>query len=106
MRWLLNALFVGAAIATLVVPAAAQAKKSDIQGGIEGKVKTVDVDKGTLTITTDAGRERTFTVNEDTTMVGPRGGGFHEANEWVDVPSLGATVRVLLRMVCDLLPTG
>lgn len=41
-----------------------------------------------------------------TVMIGPRGGGFHEANEWVDVPSIGATVRVLLRMVCDLLPAG
>jgi acetylornithine deacetylase/succinyl-diaminopimelate desuccinylase-like protein len=41
-----------------------------------------------------------------TVMVGPRGGGFHEANEWVDVPSIGATVRVLLHMVCDLLPAG
>jgi acetylornithine deacetylase/succinyl-diaminopimelate desuccinylase-like protein len=41
-----------------------------------------------------------------TVMVGPRGGGFHEANEWVDIPSIGATVRVLLRMVCDLLPAG
>jgi acetylornithine deacetylase/succinyl-diaminopimelate desuccinylase-like protein len=28
---------------------------------------------------------------------GPRGGNFHQANEWVDIPSIGATVRVLLR---------
>jgi succinyl-diaminopimelate desuccinylase len=40
-----------------------------------------------------------------TVMTGPHGGGFHEANEWVDVPSIGATVRVLLRMTCDLLPS-
>ena len=39
-----------------------------------------------------------------TVMVGPKGAGFHEANEWVDVPSIGATVRVLMRMICDLLP--
>jgi di/tripeptidase len=39
-----------------------------------------------------------------TLMVGPHGGGFHEANEWVDVPSIGATVRVLLRLACELLP--
>ncbi|HEY7033212.1 MAG TPA: M20/M25/M40 family metallo-hydrolase [Thermomicrobiales bacterium] len=38
-----------------------------------------------------------------TIMVGPHGAGFHEANEWVDVPSIGATIRVLLRLVCDLL---
>lgn len=28
---------------------------------------------------------------------GPNGAGFHQANEWVDVPSIGATVRILLR---------
>jgi succinyl-diaminopimelate desuccinylase len=38
-----------------------------------------------------------------TVMIGPHGGGFHEANEWVDVPSIGATVRVLLRLACELL---
>lgn len=41
-----------------------------------------------------------------TVMAGPHGGGFHEANEWVDVPSTGATVRVLLRLTCDLLRPG
>jgi hypothetical protein len=52
-------------------------KKSDlprIPGGIEGHVKSVDVEKGTLTITTTSGTERTFSVSEDTTMLGPRGG--------------------------------
>lgn len=39
-----------------------------------------------------------------TVMFGPRGGGFHEAGEWVDLPSIGATVRVLLRLARDLLP--
>jgi succinyl-diaminopimelate desuccinylase len=28
---------------------------------------------------------------------GPNGAGFHQANEWVDVPSIGATIRILLR---------
>jgi hypothetical protein len=37
-------------------------------------VKKVDHEKCTLTITTDDGRERTFEITDDTTMVGPRGG--------------------------------
>jgi hypothetical protein len=45
-----------------------------IPGGIEGHLKRVDVEKGTLTITTMSGTERTFSVSEDTTILGPRGG--------------------------------
>jgi len=48
-------------------------EKSQIPGGIEGKVKMVDVENGKLTITTQ-GRDRTFTITDDTMMVGPRGG--------------------------------
>ena len=33
---------------------------------------------------------------------GPRGGGFHQADEWVDVPSIATTTRVLLRLALDL----
>jgi acetylornithine deacetylase/succinyl-diaminopimelate desuccinylase-like protein len=40
-----------------------------------------------------------------TVMVGPRGGNFHQANEWVDVPSIAATSRLLVRLALDLLPT-
>jgi hypothetical protein len=47
--------------------------KPEIKGGIEGKVEKVDVDKETLTITVN-GKDRTFTVTDDTTIVGPRGG--------------------------------
>lgn len=39
-----------------------------------------------------------------TVMFGPLGGQFHEADEWVDLPSIGATTRVLLRLTCDLMP--
>lgn len=39
-----------------------------------------------------------------TVMFGPLGGNYHEAEEWVDLPSIGATTRVLLRMTCALLP--
>jgi hypothetical protein len=63
--------------ATGLLPADAQeTKKSDkpeIKGGIEGKINHVDVDKETVTITVD-GRERTFTITDETTIVGPRGG--------------------------------
>jgi hypothetical protein len=37
-------------------------------------VKKVDLEGKTLTITTTQGRERTFSVTNETTMVGPRGG--------------------------------
>jgi len=38
-----------------------------------------------------------------TIQFGPYGGNFHQADEWVDVPSIGATVRVLLRLALDVL---
>lgn len=41
-----------------------------------------------------------------TLMFGPHGASFHAADEWVDVPSIAATVRVLLRLTCALLPAG
>jgi acetylornithine deacetylase/succinyl-diaminopimelate desuccinylase-like protein len=41
-----------------------------------------------------------------TVMIGPRGNLFHQANEWVDVPSIAATTRLLVRVAQDLLPAG
>jgi succinyl-diaminopimelate desuccinylase len=38
-----------------------------------------------------------------TVMIGPRGENFHQADEWVDVPSIAATSRLLVRMALDLL---
>jgi hypothetical protein len=49
-------------------------ERHNIPGGIEGRIKAVDVNGNTLTITTDAGKARTFTVTDETTMMGPRGG--------------------------------
>jgi len=74
-----NALFLGAAICAVgILSADAQeAKKSEkpeIKDGIEAKVKKVDVEQGKLTVTIQDSRDRTFTVTEDTTIVGPRGG--------------------------------
>jgi hypothetical protein len=49
-------------------------EKPAIPGGIEGHVKSVDHEKETLTIVASTGKDRTFKVTEDTTMIGPRGG--------------------------------
>jgi len=38
-----------------------------------------------------------------TVMIGPRGDNFHQADEWVEVPSISATSRLLVRMALDLL---
>jgi hypothetical protein len=48
--------------------------KPEIPGGIEGHLKSVDHEKQALIIIGPGGRERAFTVTEDTEMVGPRGG--------------------------------
>lgn len=70
------ALLMGAAICAGGSLARADDKnaKPEIKGGIEGKIKSVDVDSKTLTITTTQGREKTYQVTDDTVMVGPRGG--------------------------------
>jgi acetylornithine deacetylase/succinyl-diaminopimelate desuccinylase-like protein len=39
-----------------------------------------------------------------TVQFGPLGGNFHEANEWVDLPSIATVVRVLLRLTTKLMP--
>jgi acetylornithine deacetylase/succinyl-diaminopimelate desuccinylase-like protein len=39
-----------------------------------------------------------------TVMFGPHGGGAHQADEWVHVPSIAGTTRVLLRLAADLMP--
>ena len=75
----LAALAAGAAICGFgLFSASAQetkkAEKTVIPGGIEGHVKSVDHEKETLSIIASTGRERTFKVTEDTTMIGPRGG--------------------------------
>jgi hypothetical protein len=69
----------GAAVA-VIIPLGSNAQQTKkeaapaIKGGIEGKVKKVDHEKGTLTITADDGKERTFEITDETTLVGPRGG--------------------------------
>lgn len=41
-----------------------------------------------------------------TMMIGPRGDCFHQANEWVDIPSIAAATRLLVRVTHDLLAAG
>jgi acetylornithine deacetylase/succinyl-diaminopimelate desuccinylase-like protein len=41
-----------------------------------------------------------------TIQFGPHGANFHQADEWVDVPSIGGTVRVLLRVALEMLQPG
>jgi hypothetical protein len=49
-------------------------ERHEIKGGIDGKVKEVNVEEKTLTIRTAKGTDRTFKVTRETIMVGPRGG--------------------------------
>jgi hypothetical protein len=52
----------------------AQARDPEIKDGIPGTVVKVDVAQGTVTIAEKEGRERTYSINEQTVIVGPRGG--------------------------------
>jgi hypothetical protein len=70
----LGAIILGAVVSSATMLCAADDQKTQIKGGIEGKVKKVDAEGNTLTITTDQGRERTFSISDETTIVGPRGG--------------------------------
>jgi hypothetical protein len=56
--------------------AAQDHEKPVIKGGIEGKIKKVDTESKTLTIVS-GGKERTFSITDDTELVGPRGGKVH-----------------------------
>jgi acetylornithine deacetylase/succinyl-diaminopimelate desuccinylase-like protein len=38
-----------------------------------------------------------------TVMFGPAGANYHEANEWVDIPSVGTCARTLIRIALDIL---
>lgn len=69
----LGVMVLGVLVAAATLPAGA-GDKHEIKGGIDGKVKKVDVDKKTLTITTTQGKDRTFNVTDETIMLGPRGG--------------------------------
>jgi len=38
-----------------------------------------------------------------TAMIGPRGASYHQADEWVEIPTIATTSRLLVRLACDLL---
>jgi hypothetical protein len=99
----LSVLLVGAAIgaAGLMLAEAQESQKHEIKGGIEGTVRRVDTDKEILTIRTADGKERSYTITDDTTIVGPRGGKvrhrlkdprFHEGME-LTVVATGTTAK-------------
>jgi hypothetical protein len=75
----LKSTLIGAAILALgcLSASAADSRTSEIKGGIEGKVVKVDAEKGMLTIAREDGREKTFSISDETTIVGPRGGVVH-----------------------------
>lgn len=39
-----------------------------------------------------------------TVMFGPRGDNYHQCNEWVEVPTIAGTARMLVDVVCEMLP--
>ena len=55
----------------------AEAKDPETKGGTTGKVVAVDATKGTVTIADANNRERTYSITEETVIVGPRGGVVH-----------------------------
>lgn len=104
----LGIFLVGATMSAVgLMAAAAQGPKpsdrSQVPGGIEGHIKSVDRDKQTVTVVTSKGSEQTFTVTDETTIVGPRGGKvryrlkdrrFHEGIE-ITIVANGSTAREL-----------
>jgi acetylornithine deacetylase/succinyl-diaminopimelate desuccinylase-like protein len=75
------------------------------------------VERFTRAYSAEAGHEPAFAYNGfgdanlfsgqsgiPTIQFGPHGEGFHQANEWVSVTSIAATVRVLLRLAVDIMP--
>jgi hypothetical protein len=72
---------------------------------IHGKIKTVDVEQGTLTITTDEGKARTFKMSDDTQIIGPDCGvvperlkdkRFHAGREVTVIPAGDSPAAALL----------
>ncbi len=77
MYRLLGCALLGLAVcaAGLAAQGAKDGKKASQAGNeVAGKVKAVDLDKKSLTITPSAGKDRTFLVDDKTQFVGPRGG--------------------------------
>jgi hypothetical protein len=80
MSRIMGAVLCGAILSVIGVLSAraADPAKPEIRGGIEGKIVSVDADKGTITIASETGSERTFSVTDNTTILGPRGGVVHQ----------------------------
>jgi hypothetical protein len=67
--------------------------KKDKDSGIKGKIVKVDAAKNTITIKTDSGN-KTFTLNDDTKYIGPRGG-VSDAGIKDDRLAVGNEVRIV-----------
>jgi len=81
------------AISALGTLAANAADEAGTKAGLLGKIVKVDVEKKTVTIATMGGHKQTFTVTDDTTIVGPRGGLVHRRlQDRRFHPGLGVTV--------------
>jgi hypothetical protein len=76
-----GALFCSIAICALAAHSAKAADEAATKEGIEGKIVKADVEKNALTISTKSGQKQTFTVTNETTIVGPRGGIVHKRLE-------------------------
>jgi hypothetical protein len=61
----------------LLASSPAQAKDPEIKDGIAGTVVKVDATKDTITIADKSNRERTYSITNETIIVGPRGGVVH-----------------------------
>lgn len=48
--------------------------KTEIKGGIKGKLTKIDADKNMFSLTTDDGKKMDFTLSDKTEFIGPRGG--------------------------------
>jgi hypothetical protein len=64
---------------------------------VAGEVTIVDVLKGTITVGIEGGKSQTFTVNDDTKFVGPKGGsrGLGKPGMKDETMTKGAAVRVV-----------
>jgi hypothetical protein len=76
-----GALLCSIAICALAAHSTKAADEAATKDGIEGKIVKADVEKNALTISTKSGQKQTFTVTNDTTIVGPRGGIVHKRLE-------------------------
>lgn len=72
-------------------------KETKVKGGVAGKVQSVDVSAGKLTLGLEGGKQRAFNVTIDTKFIGPKGGkrGTGKAGLKDAALTVGSAVRVV-----------